>query len=178
MARYRDREELKDELNERLAECQVVGYEIWQPRTDDVKRRLRAVVEAFDKLQYWRDECRQRKAPTEQAKPILDEFVDGLRTAFSKIEPLARKWDLRNPHGVDAGNDEFRWLTTAEAERIFGTNRGMISRAVNKGELKSNGKSGRERRIDTVDLVRWQHERANKPERRESEAVIRRKLES
>jgi hypothetical protein len=47
---------------------------------------------------------------------------------------------------------------------------------VDKGELVSNGKRNRERRIDPADLTRWQLERSARPEREESEEEVKRKL--
>ncbi|HEX4149856.1 MAG TPA: helix-turn-helix domain-containing protein [Pirellulales bacterium] len=67
--------------------------------------------------------------------------------------------------------------TVAEAARISGANTGQISRAVNNGKLKSNGKAGRKRRIDALDLARWMHERASRPERAESVVAVRKKLQ-
>jgi hypothetical protein len=65
-----------------------------------------------------------------------------------------------------------RWLTVSEAARISACNKGIITRAVEAGTLKSNGKAGRLRRIDAVDLARWQLARAAKPEPTENDASV------
>jgi hypothetical protein len=70
-----------------------------------------------------------------------------------------------------------RWLTVTDAAKAAGCNRGEISRAADKGELTSNGKNGRERRIDAVSLAQWQLKRANRPEPVESDESVRKKLE-
>ena len=71
-----------------------------------------------------------------------------------------------------------RWLTVADAARIAGVNSGVISRAVGNQELRSNGQSRRSRRIDAADLSLWQLKRAERPEMRESDAEVARKLRS
>jgi hypothetical protein len=64
-----------------------------------------------------------------------------------------------------------QWISLADAERISGINRGVISRAVAAGELASNGQAGKgKRKIDAADFTRWQVERARRPERTESTA--------
>jgi hypothetical protein len=68
-----------------------------------------------------------------------------------------------------------QWLTLAEAERISGINRGVISRAVDAGALASNGQKGRgKRKIDAAAFTRWQLQRAQRPERTESSAHVQR----
>jgi hypothetical protein len=69
------------------------------------------------------------------------------------------------------------WLTLADAERISLINRGVISRAVDAGELKSNGLSGKgQRKVDPADFIRWLLERAKKTEQTESTAQVERKV--
>ncbi len=82
---------------------------------------------------------------------------------------------------AEVTNDAFsvepgRWLTVTEAERVSDANRGVLSRAVDNGKLKGNGKSGTERRIDAVDLSRWILERSGKPEPKETNEAVGRKL--
>src|SRR5262249_11421701 len=73
-------------------------------------------------------------------------------------------------------DDDRRWLTVTEAAQITACDKGVISRAGDEGKLKSNGKTGRKRRIDGIDLNRWQLERAAKPEPVESDEAVTRKL--
>lgn len=75
-----------------------------------------------------------------------------------------------------ASTNEDRWITVADAARVACVNSGVVSRAVQSGTLRGNGKKGRLRRIDTVDLARWQLDRANSPEQGESAGAIERKL--
>jgi hypothetical protein len=69
------------------------------------------------------------------------------------------------------------WLTVAEAAQISGINKGIISRAVDDGDLKSNGKKLRARRIDGTDFNRWQLARANKLKSMESDEQVRKLLD-
>ncbi len=48
-----------------------------------------------------------------------------------------------------------RWYTVTEAANIAAVNPGVISRAAELGEIRSNGKKGHERRICALDLCRW-----------------------
>ena len=68
-----------------------------------------------------------------------------------------------------------QWITLAEAERISGINRGVISRAVDAGVLASNGQKGRgKRKIDAAAFTRWQLQRSQRAERSESTAHVQR----
>jgi len=78
----------------------------------------------------------------------------------------------------DEEADEGDWLTISEAERISGINRGTISRALDAGSLKGNGKAGRARRINGNDFIRWQLERASNAEPFETDAAVKRKLKA
>ena len=69
-----------------------------------------------------------------------------------------------------------RWIIVADAARSTGMNSGEISRAATAGRLKSNDKTGRARRIDSVDLVRFGLERAKKPEKTESDEAVKAKF--
>jgi hypothetical protein len=67
------------------------------------------------------------------------------------------------------------WLTVSEAAKIAsGANTGVITRAVDAGDLRSNGKRGRQRRIDPTDLARWLLARASRTESGESEQQVQR----
>ena len=47
------------------------------------------------------------------------------------------------------------WLKVSEVEEYTGMNRGVISRAASAGELASNGKRWRDRRISLMGLIEW-----------------------
>src|SRR5262249_42079235 len=66
------------------------------------------------------------------------------------------------------------WLTVSAAAKVAGINTGTLTRAVDAGEIRSNGKRGRDRRINPGDLTRWLLARADKPEREESEEQVKR----
>jgi len=66
------------------------------------------------------------------------------------------------------------WLKVSEAAKIANTSSGVISRAVDAGHLKSNGKRHRERRIDSADVSRWILERSICPEPVESDQKVER----
>jgi excisionase family DNA binding protein len=68
------------------------------------------------------------------------------------------------------------WLTVTEAAAVSGIDKGTISRLADQQKLKNNGKKGRERRIDSADLNRYQLDRIEKPEPVESDKTVERKL--
>ena len=72
------------------------------------------------------------------------------------------------------GDNKGRWLTVTEAARIAVCNAGVISAAVDAGQLKSNGLKQRPRRVDAVDLTRWMLARAGRPEPSESVEAVER----
>lgn len=68
-------------------------------------------------------------------------------------------------------------ISLAEAQKLSGINRGIISRAVNAGEIKNNGERGKgKRKIDSADFNRWVLERDKKAERTETEEGIKMRL--
>jgi hypothetical protein len=70
-----------------------------------------------------------------------------------------------------------RWLSLAHAARLSGINQGVISRAVDSGEIQSNGLKGKgKRKIDSADFNRWHMKRSERPERTETDAEVERKL--
>jgi hypothetical protein len=100
-------------------------------------------------------------------------------TRDSWFRHLASRQAQRAPHPAvtsAAPEDPPRqWITLAEAERISGINRGVISRAVDAGALASNGQKGRgKRKIDAAAFTLWQLQRAQRPERTESTAHVQR----
>jgi hypothetical protein len=57
---------------------------------------------------------------------------------------------------VDGGADDAdNWIKVSEAQRISGVNKGVISRAADAGEIKTNGKSRRDRRLDAGSFSQW-----------------------
>jgi hypothetical protein len=82
----------------------------------------------------------------------------------------------RIPQGDPESSQETRWLKVAEAASIAGTHRGVISKAVDDGRLKSNGKRRRARRIDALDLAHWMLKRSRRPEPGESDEEVERKI--
>jgi hypothetical protein len=101
----------------------------------------------------------------------LEEFLPAARAFLDGGKSLRSEEVQQQVH-----DDPATWLTVTEAARISAANRGVISRAAAEGKLKSNGKKGNDRRIAAVDLTRWTLERSIKPEVRESEGAVRRKL--
>jgi hypothetical protein len=72
-----------------------------------------------------------------------------------------------------------QWLSLAQAEQLSGINRGTISRAIDAGEIKSNGETGKgKRKIDSADFNRWHLERANRLEQTESEEQVEKLLKN
>src|SRR5262249_49749799 len=70
-----------------------------------------------------------------------------------------------------------KWVRVTDAAEAAGCDRGIITRAVDAGALKSNGKSRGDRRIDAADLTRWMLARAEKPARQESAEAVLAKME-
>jgi hypothetical protein len=71
------------------------------------------------------------------------------------------------------------WISFAEAERVSGINRGLISRAAKTGEIKTNGEQGKGKiKIDAADFMRWQLERSKRPEQAESDEKVQRLLDA
>jgi hypothetical protein len=108
----------------------------------------------------------------EVAEYMCQRGADSARAALEAPPDM----ESAEEHSEEA-KEENIWPTVTEAARVVGCNPGIVSRAVNSGKLKSNGKQGSERRIDPADLTRWQLERAATPEPVESDATVQRKLD-
>jgi tetratricopeptide (TPR) repeat protein len=90
------------------------------------------------------------------------------------LSTLEREVDF-DSFGAQAEQCESRrWITVSQAASVSGANPGVITRAVDAGELMGNGMTGRERRVDAVDLTQWMLQRIAKPEAEESDAQVER----
>ena len=76
-----------------------------------------------------------------------------------------------------SGDDSGRWLKVSDAAQVSGIAKSAISRAMTDGKLKGNGLKGAMRRIDAIDLIRYQLERMREDERAETDAVVKRKFD-
>ena len=87
------------------------------------------------------------------------------RATFEKI--VRKNWtysaEVISPEspGTASELDDSEWLTVTEAAREQGVDKARISKAANSGVLRTNGKKGRDRRIDPASLVRWNLSRAD-----------------
>jgi hypothetical protein len=110
------------------------------------------------------------------------ELVARLRTwaIAQKTQPAESSDERRlepktegNPKDCATGpNPSPTYITLAEAASISAMNRGVISRAIDAGQLKSNGLKGRGRKVDAADFSLWQIRRAKGHERKESDQHI------
>ena len=110
----------------------------------------------------------ERIPPSQVASAAENE--DGAdKVVRSELDPK------KKAHVNDASDHEkSKWFTVSEAAKTAGVNTGIITRAVDTGELLNNAKRGRERRIDPESLARWMLARADKPEVEESQEQIKR----
>lgn len=111
--------------------------------------------------------------------PVPQRLLDGLETAARQL--MAPKPEANVDDNADHGHDPIEppiaaWRTVSEAATVAGCNTGVITRAVDSGELKSNEKSGRERRVCAVDLTRWILARAPRSDKKESDAAVERQM--
>jgi hypothetical protein len=89
--------------------------------------------------------------------------------AEQRLEPKAQSM---SEDGATSPATRQPYISLAEAERISGINRGVISRAIDAGALESNGCKGRGRKVDAADFSLWQIRRAKGPERKESDQHV------
>ena len=117
------------------------------------------------------------------AAAIRNQIVEEVRSLGDRIRVsteksavltcLEREIDFDTFGAESEGTAGPRWLTVSQAASIAGVNAGVITRAVDSGELLGNGFTDRERRVDAVDLAQWVLRRAGRPEPRESDAHVR-----
>ena len=101
--------------------------------------------------------------------------------AFSPYwEPVAPATEQLVERTGPAGpeiEDADRWLKVGEAAKVVDVNPGVITRAVDEGELLSNGKRERDRRICAISLARWHLKRSTRAEADESDDAVTKKME-
>jgi hypothetical protein len=100
-----------------------------------------------------------------QLVPSAD-WMHVMRTLRATAEAMKRAAITGQANGAG-------WISVAQAAQISGINPGVISRAADAGQLRSNGKKGKgKRKIDALDFTRWQLERIKRPERAESDEHV------
>jgi hypothetical protein len=109
-------------------------------------------------------------SPLNDRKHVADAGGSGqpLLLANAKDEVAAREFPDEKP------TEALSWLTVTRAALIAHCNTGVISRAVDERKLKSNGKKKRERKIDSLDLNRWNLLRLARPGPSESTEHVQR----
>jgi hypothetical protein len=114
------------------------------------------------------------QAPAGAARDMLARLAEWCRG--QQGEGTGKSGDDAKAKGPPSKGDtgEAPWFTVTEAAKTAGVNTGVITRAVDAGQLKSNGKRGRGRRIDPADISRWLLARADKPEPAESDEQAKR----
>jgi hypothetical protein len=66
---------------------------------------------------------------------------------------------------TDSLLDEYRWLKVTQIARLFALNAGQVSKLADSGTIASNGKSGNERRIDVLSVIKRELGRLDRDDR-------------
>lgn len=145
-----------------MKECMV---DIWrkkflEPQRVNTKKMLAGIFAAKD----------SDPEAVDKADQLMNQLRSSTLERFNRATPdllqaVIEFLEIYMPDEHGAGNQPGRWLKVSEAAQICGGNTGDITKAVDSGNLKSNGKTGRDRRIDGIDFNRWQLERSKRPER-------------
>ena len=137
--------------------------------------------------------CRQCRTVYETIPGLKGYAINFIQTADLDAPPVDVVWmhaplyhvatEGNLPDGEQVENAETgpgeepgRWVTVSEAAPVAGCNKGIITRAVDVGELKSNGHTDRQRRVDAIDLVRWLTARAGKADPMETDKAVEGKV--
>jgi len=120
---------------------------------DELERLFRRLISP-DQLREYAEQNELEARPTPDQLANVDDLHEAKRKGHGLQDALSR--------AVES------WLTVTQAAKVAFTSTGTISRAVDAGNLKSNGKHHRERRIDSADLTRWILARSNRTEPVES----------
>jgi hypothetical protein len=118
-------------------------------------------------------------------EPLLN--WNAVRVALEREHAATVATDQHRPKdgegaGANGASDEHgkgqgtQWLTVTQAAKASGCQTHQITRAANNSLLKSNGKKGKERRIDAADLTLWLLHRAQQQEKTESDIAVEKKL--
>ena len=73
----------------------------------------------------------------------------------------------RSPATAGAGDfllAEYRWLKVTQIAKLFALNAGQVSKLCEAGTFATNGKTGHDRRVDVLSVVRWVLDRLNRQE--------------
>jgi hypothetical protein len=111
----------------------------------------------------WLVEClvaQHRQTIRSLASLTFVEMVEMLRD-----DPTSRQLEI-----------EGRWLTVGESAKTAGAEPYEITRAADRGDLKTNGENKHKRRIDAIDLTRWIRSRAEQSDVPESDESVERML--
>jgi hypothetical protein len=128
---------------------------------------------------------RDTNDPNRVRRRRLDDVreIEGVITGIANTRPVLVETMPPAPIATGATRNSgdatvsTKWLSLAEAERLSGINQGTISKAVENGELISNGSKGKgKRKVDSADFNRWCLARSEKPQRVETNAEVKRKL--
>jgi hypothetical protein len=122
-------------------------------------------------------------APSLDPTLLLSSIIDNLfLRSYLALDWIAIRWGLLETHPkqdrragtADAPSESDRWLTVTDAAIAAGTSKGVITKAVDAGKLRSNGAKRHARRIDAVDLARWTLKRSNRAEPSETSEQVER----
>ena len=151
-----------------------------------LRAMLRPIQEAIEKQneKYRAKAERQDRARAERRGRTVPEVpanADGTASVKAGDSPTTGQEAGKPASPATTGNTNgedrvsVQWISLADAEKLSGINRGVISKAAKADEIKSNGETGKGKiKIDSADFNRWHLERAKRPEQAESDEEVKR----
>jgi hypothetical protein len=145
------------------------------------KQAIINMLEPWERfLEIELQQARQAKAPPTVASPTSEGRSVSSPTRPGSHEPTSKEradGSGSRDNTLAKQDEATKWISLAEASKLSAINAGVISRAVDSGEIVSNGQSGKgKRKVDSADFNRWVLKRNSKPERPETDAEILQKL--
>jgi excisionase family DNA binding protein len=131
---------------------------------------------------------RKKKEPSESPdefarawlEQVIEHFTGDLRKRYPGRKDLRQITAAVEQEAVKVAGqkpaEHTHWLTVSEAAFLSAISKGVISRLADAGTLKSNGKTRRDRRIDSADLNRYQLESLNRADQPESNEAVAKRL--
>ena len=163
-----------DKLYEEICNFETAIVQIAQKVGIDLSEHDDTVSEIWEQEGVW---------PTPCIPPYGDEYGEVASNAYYEYEEKTRAWketihDLNRVMIILHKNFEQQpeWIRVSEAAGLASVNPGTITRWANKGKIKSNGKTNRDRRIDKLSLLLFMHNSKEK-ERKKGYGEYSRELE-